>query len=137
MSEERNAERVNEFYTVMLTDFAKAANEMMTEDIQWVNPLPPQIPFGGIYQGVSGLVEYFEKLDANIEMHPLNFTEIVGSGDIVSAIGIEEDTLVKPTGKRYTMPFVHVIHFNGEGRVNYVREYNDITNMLAAFDPDE
>ena len=136
MSEERNAQRVNEFYKTLLGDFSKAADELMTEDIQWVNPLPSQIPFGGTYQGISGLLEYFEKLNANIEMHPLNFTDIVGSGDIVSAIGIEEDTLVIPTGKRYTMPFVHVVHFNDEGRVTCVREYNDITNMLIAFDPE-
>jgi ketosteroid isomerase-like protein len=60
---------------------------------------------------------------------------IAGDG-MVAAIGVERDTLVLPTGKRYDMPFVHVIRFNDDGKVTHVREYNDTREMVAAFTPD-
>ena len=53
--------------------------------------------------------------------------------NLICLVHIDFLCLHQPTGKRYTMPFVHVVHFNDEGRVNYVREYNDTREMVIAF----
>lgn len=137
MNQADNVKRVTEFYHVLLNDFPRAAAELIAEDIEWVNPLPDSIPFGGTYRGIDGLGRYLTELDAAIAMTPLHFTDIVGAGDVVSAIGVEEDTLVKSTSKRYTMPCVHVLRFNSAGRVEHVREYNDTREMVRAFRGDE
>lgn len=71
-----------------------------------MNPLPEGIPFGGTYTRVEQLGQYLAELSAAIVMSPLHFTDTVGEGNVVSAIGVEENTLVKSTGKRYTMPCV-------------------------------
>jgi ketosteroid isomerase-like protein len=133
MNQADNAKRVADFYDVLLSDFPRAVAEFLADDIEWVNPLPDGIPFGGTYKGIERLGEYFTELDAAIAMSPLHFTDIVGEGNVVSAIGVEEDTLVKSTGKRYTMPCVHVLRFNDAGRIEHVREYNDIREMVDAF----
>ena len=133
MNQIDNAQRVEEFYTLLLSDFESAKQKYIAEDFVWENPLPESIPFGGRYEGVSGLLQYLGELMAAIEMSPLHLTDLIGSGSVVAAVGIEEDTLVKSTGKRYTMPFVHVLRFDDEGKVCHVREYNDTRDMVAAF----
>ncbi|MGI9328263.1 MAG: nuclear transport factor 2 family protein [Pseudomonadales bacterium] len=126
-------ERTLEFYDLLLTDFPAAVEKYITQDTIWENPLPEIIPFGGVYQGPEGLGQYLQMIMAELEMKPLHFGDIIESGRIVSAIGDEKDTLVKRTGKRYDMPCVHVIRFDADGKVAHIREYNDITQMLLAF----
>jgi ketosteroid isomerase-like protein len=123
-----------EFYELLLGDFQAAADKYLAEDVAWENPLPDCIPFGGTYRGIAGLAEYLGALDQAITMNPLHFDDILAADRVVAAIGVERDTLVHATGRRYNMPFVHVIRFNDEGKVIHVREYNDTLEMVAAFD---
>ena len=122
-----------EFYELLLNDFEAAVAKFFADDLVWENPLPDCIPFGGVYHGASGLATYLGGLMQAIDMNPLHFDDIIAEGGVVAAIGVERDTLVRATGKRYTMPFVHVVRFNDQGRVTQVREYNDTREMVAAF----
>lgn len=133
MSQQDNAKKTEEFYALLLSDFEAAKDKYFAEDIVWENPLPDSIPFGGVYKGVDGLLSYLGELSAAVEMTPLHFTDIVAQGDVVAAIGFEEGTRVRSTGKFYSMPFVHVLRFNTEGKVAHIREYNDTCEMLKAF----
>jgi ketosteroid isomerase-like protein len=125
-------ERTTEFYELLLSDF-EAACKYLADDFVWENPLPDSIPFGGLYSGIEGLLRYLTEINAAIEMSPLHFSDLIANGGVVAAIGVEENTLVKQTGKRYTMPFVHVLRFNEAGKITHVREYNDTREMVAAF----
>jgi ketosteroid isomerase-like protein len=122
-----------EFYELLLSDFEAAVTQFLADDFVWENPLPTCVPFGGVYHGAEGLAQYFKGLSEAIEMSPLHFDEMIAGDGIVAAIGVEANTHVLPTGKRYDMPFVHVIRFNDEGKVTHVREYNDTREMVAAF----
>lgn len=126
-------DRALDFYQLLFTDFPAAMEKYVTNDTVWENPLPEIIPFGGVYKGPAGLSQYLQMLSEEIEMQPLHFTDVLESGRIVSVIGDEKDTLVKRTGKRYDMPCVHVVRFNSDDKIEHVREYNDITLMLLAF----
>lgn len=123
------------FYELLLTDFQAAVDEFLADDFVWENPLPEIVPFGGVYHGAAGLATYLKGLAEAIEMSPLHFDDMIAGDGVVAAIGVERNTLVLPTGKRYDMPFVHVIRFNESGRVTHVREYNDTREMVAAFSP--
>lgn len=133
MNNAKNIKRINEFYEALGTDPERVINTLIADEFVWENPLPENIPFGGVYHGADGLRDYVQKIQAALEMTPLHFTDVVGEGDIVAAVGVEEGTLVKATGKRYTMPFVHVVRYNDEGKVVHVREYNDTLDMVAAY----
>ena len=124
------------FYELLLTDFEAAVAGHLAPDFRWENPLPASIPFGGTYEGADGLARYLTELTAAIDMAPLQFDDVIAGAGIVSAIGVERQTLVRATGKRYDMPFVHVVRFDDDGRVAHVREYNDTREMVAAFTAD-
>ncbi len=126
-------ERAKIFYELLLSDFSAIQADYLAEKFSWENPLPENIPFGGIYEGADGLLQYLGAINEAIEMSPMHFTDIVANDHVVSLIGIEENTLVRSTGRRYTMPFVHVIRFDADGRVSHVREYNDTREMVVAF----
>lgn len=125
--------RTTDFYLTLLSDFPSACQDFCAPNIVWENPLPPTIPFGGTYRGVEGMATYFQALMQAIEMSPLHFDDILVTGSVVAAVGLERNTLVRSTGRRYDMPFVHVLRFDAESRVAGVREYNDIRHMLDAF----
>lgn len=127
------AQKAEEFYVLLLSDFEAAKTKYMTEDFVWENPLPDSVPFGGLYKGPQELLRYLGELNAAIEMNPLHITDFIVDGSTVVAIGIERETLVKRSGRRYTMPFVHVLRFDENGKISQVREYNDTTEMLKAF----
>ena len=133
MNEYDYVQRTRDFYALLLSDIAAASEKYLADDFEWENPLPDLIPFGGTYAGAEGLLRYLTAIDAAIEMSPLRFTDMVESDGVVAAIGVEENTLVKQTGKHYNMPFVHVVRFDANGRVSHVREYNDTREMVAAF----
>ena len=127
------AEKVKNFYQLIVSDTEAAIERYIAEDIVWDNPLPESIPFGGRYEGIGGLISYLTQLAGTIEMSPLHFTEIIADQDKVAVIGIEQDTRVIQTGKTYTMPFVHVLKFNQDGKINHVYEYNVTSDMEKAF----
>ncbi len=133
MSHADNAQRVEDFYALLLGDFPAFQEKYIGSNFEWENPLPEGIPFGGTYKGSEGLLQYLMELGEAIEMSPLHFTDIVGDGSVVSVIGVEQDTVVKSTGKTYTMPFVHVLRFDDEGKATHVREHNDTRDMVEAF----
>lgn len=126
-------QRAVQFYEALVLDLPRAIQDFLAPDFVWENPLPEAIPFGGIYQGVEGLGRYLGELVSAIEMTPLHFTDVVASGPVVALIGVETNTRVKRTGKHYTMPFVHVVRFDPAGKIAHIREYNDTSEMVAAF----
>lgn len=133
MTESELIERTQKFYELLLSDFATVQAEYLATGFAWENPLPESIPFGGTYPGAEGLIRYLTELNAAIEMSPLHFTDLIANESTVAAIGVEEDTLVRSTGKHYMMPFVHVVRFENDGKISHVREYNDTREMVAAF----
>lgn len=133
MSTDCLSDKALDFYQLVLTDFTAAVEKYVDPDIIWENPLPDHIPFGGVYSGIDGMGRYLTMLSQEIEMEPLHFTDVIANGNVVVCIGVEADTKVLSTGKSYTMPCVHVLRFNDEGKIVHVREYNDTKEMIEAF----
>lgn len=127
------AERTREFYRLLVDDFMQVVTDWISEDFVWINHLPDHIPFGGEYQGKAGLGEYGQQLAAAIELKPLHINEIVVQHQTVVVIGVEAGTRVLSTNKHYDMDWVHVVKYNTDGLVSYVREYNQYEQMAAAF----
>ena len=63
MNKSQATETVQKFLELLLTDFT-ASLAMITDDFVWENFLPAHIPFGGRYEGSSGLQNYLEQLSA-------------------------------------------------------------------------
>jgi ketosteroid isomerase-like protein len=126
-------ERTQKFYQMALTDLEKALEQYVAaEGVIWENPLPQHIPFGGTYEGHDGLRRYLALVNDHIEMNQFEFGEAVAQGDTVMVAG-RERSRVRSSGRTYEMDFVHLLKFTPDGKVRYVREYNDTAAIGAAF----
>lgn len=133
MTESELEAHTREFYRLLVDDFPSVVNKWITDDHVWINHLPDHIPFGGIYEGAEGLWRYGGELAAAIELKPLHIDEIVVQGQDAVVIGVERGTRVIPTGKFYDMDYVHVLKWTGDGKLSYLREYNQYEGMAEAF----
>ena len=86
------------------------------------------------YRRLNELATLFSQYVAALDIGKLEFEEyFVTADNVVIATGKECDSLVKSTGKHYTMPFVWVARFNEDGKIKYLREHNDTYSMAEAF----
>lgn len=124
-----------ELYRLLTADFMDVVENWITDDFVWINHLPEHIPFGGIYKGPEGLMQYGRSLAKAIELKPLHVDDILVKGNNAVIIGVERGTRVKATGKLYDMDWVHVVKYENNGKISYLREYNQYEEMAAAFRP--
>lgn len=123
---------VTAFYDAILAgQVEEAIRDRMTSDVVWDNPLPEPIPFGGRFEGHDGVADYLEKIFGDIEIEEFEIKDVLAEGDHIVLIG-QETCLVKSTGKRYTMDWVHQVKLR-DGRIAYIREYNDTACIHAAY----
>jgi ketosteroid isomerase-like protein len=121
------------FYSEVMTTPAASCEKYLSADFVLENYLPEYFPFGGRYEGAAGFLQYLGEIAASIEMGPLEMDEWVSDGNVVVARGTEE-SLVKSTGRKYSMIFVHWLTFNEAGQITNMREYNDTAEMDKGFD---
>lgn len=108
--------------------------DYFADDLLWINYVPEHLPYGGEYRGLGELGKLFEQYVAALEIGPIEFDEyFVAADDTLIVTGIERDSRVKATGKRYSMPFVWIAKFDAQGKICYLREYNDTYPMAEAF----
>ncbi len=128
----RSEKIVRDCFGLILTgDVENAFEHYLSFDFVWENPLPEIIPFGGRFEGPVGLTKYARLLAASIEMEAFSIGEIIATPDRVVVVG-QEVSLVRATGRRYEMDWVHVLKLR-EGRVHHWREFNDTAAMVPAF----
>jgi len=132
MSEQENIQTVKDFYAQFLSgDPEGALTRFLAADIVWENPLPPPIPFGGIFHGHDHVRRYFQMMLEHVAIKEFPIAEYIAQGDTVVVLG-SEASLVKTTGHSYRMDWVHVLRVT-DRRIRRVREYNDTAAMVSAF----
>ncbi len=133
MTERDNEAITRAFYNRVLSGDAEGAiGELMTPDVVWDNPLPDAIPYGGCFEGAQEAGRYLGLIFETLEIATLEIDEIVAAGDRVVVLGHESARVLK-TDPRYSGQWVHVLRFR-DGRISHVREYNDTSEMLSAFE---
>ncbi|NIB41504.1 nuclear transport factor 2 family protein [Pseudomaricurvus alkylphenolicus] len=131
MTPQALVELVTSFYHLFESGNAEAAADLLSEDIEWHNPMPEQIPFGGEYRGRAAVIAYWTELMAALEMGPMEVDQMVAQDDTVVVVGRESST-ARSTGKEYQIHWVHLYKIT-DGKIVYVREYNHTAAMLQAF----
>ena len=120
------------FYGDVLINPVDVCEKFLSQDFVLENYLPEHFPFGGRYEGVSGFLRYLGEISSAIDMGPLQMDEWVTSGNVVVVRGSEE-SLVKSSGRKYSMRFVHWLTYDASGRISNMREFNDTAEMAEAF----
>ena len=121
------------FYGSLLSDPVAACEQYLSDDFVLENYLPEHFPFGGRYEGREGMVNYLGEIGTAIDMGPLTMDEWLCDGKSVVTRG-REASLVRATGRKYNMLFVHWLSFDDAGRITHMREFNDTAEMAKAFD---
>lgn len=126
--------KVQQYVASVQTDFP-ASLGMLSEDVHWVNLLPANVPFGGEYKGHAGIIEYFEAMGETFELGQYHFDkfEFIETENTVVMSGFEERAKVPATGKIFDLHFVWIVKFNDDGKIQYLREYNDTAAIGDAF----
>ncbi len=135
MNKREAVDTVNRYMELLLSDFA-ASTKMLADDFVWENFLPAHVPFGGRYEGVSGLQTYLGQLAATWVIGELVFHDYVFDPEtqILAATGVEKNGQSLTTGRTCDMPFVWEFRFADDGRLRYLREYNDTASIGGTFD---
>jgi ketosteroid isomerase-like protein len=130
-----SAETVRSFYDHFLAGkVEEASRNFLADDFTLSNPLPDLIPFGGVYSGPGGFLEYAGKIASTLTMEEFVIDDVISEGEKVVVVG-RETSKVHSTGRRYEMQWVHVLRVSA-GRIHEMREYNDTAAMLPAFESD-
>lgn len=135
MNKQEAIAAVNTYMERLLGDFP-ACLEMMTDDFVWENHLPAHVPFGGRYVGRAGLEQYLGELAATWQIGELAFSDFIFDPDtrILAATGVEKNGRALTTGRTCDMAFVWEFRFAPNGRLAYIREYNDTAAIGGTFD---
>ncbi|MDG2111721.1 MAG: nuclear transport factor 2 family protein [Actinomycetota bacterium] len=104
---------------------------LFAEDGRLVNPLPEELPYGGVYVGPEGVRRYIDELQAALRIESLKASQMISSGDQVVVIGTERSRF-HSNGQTYEMDWVHVNTVR-DAKIVEMREYNDTAAMLEAF----
>ncbi|NNL86881.1 MAG: hypothetical protein HKP27_14560 [Myxococcales bacterium] len=135
MNKQQAIDTVNQYMKLLLADFPEST-KMLADGFVWENFLPSHVPFGGRYEGVSGLQKYFEQLSANWVIGELVFLDFIFDPEtrILAATGVEKNGKAIATGRTCDMPFVWEFRFAEDGKLSYLREYNDTASIGGTFD---
>ena len=135
MTKQQAIDAANRFMTLLLTDFP-ASLGMLDQEFIWENHLPAHIPFGGRYVGAPGLQRYLEQLSAAWVIGELVFDDFIFDPETrtLAATGVEKNGTAKPTGRTCDMAFIWEFRFAVDGKLTYLREYNDTAAIGGTFD---
>jgi len=130
----KHTDTLQHYLATLTTDF-NASIDFLAEDLVWTNMVPDNVPFGGIFNGKQEVLGYFGELAESFVIgdYPWDEFEAIESGNTVVLVGYEKDGKAIPTGKVFDLPFVWVVKFNEEGKINYLREHNDTAAISDAF----
>lgn len=105
--------------------------EAFAPDGKLVNLLPPELTFGGTYEGPEGIQQYMDSMRQVLRIESLSVHDMVCDDDRVVVIGSERSRFLA-NGQAYEMDWVHVNRVR-DGKIMEMREYNDTAAMLEAF----
>ena len=135
MKKQQAVETITTYMKLLLTDFPECL-KMLSDDFVWENFLPSHVPFGGRYEGAPGLRKYLDQLTATWVIGELVFFEFIFDQETrtLAATGVEKNGKAIATGRTCDMAFVWEFRLEENGKLKYVREYNDTAAIGAVFD---
>lgn len=132
MSEQDNVRLVQNAYDAFKKGDIEGLLSLLTEDIEWVTPGPPDLmPAAGTRKGREGVAEFFATLKEQEDVEIFEPEEFIAQDDKVVAISKYRGR-VKATDREAETLLVHVFDIK-DGKVARFREFFDTASVLPAF----
>ena len=126
-----NIQVIEQMYKDFGTGNLQAVLSAFDNDVEWVRPGEPYIPFAGTYKGIEGLAKMFGIISKTIKIKGFHPKQILGKGDTVVMIGSDEADVIE-TGRSYLSEWVYVYTLKNK-KITHVQVYLDSLLLAEAF----
>jgi ketosteroid isomerase-like protein len=132
VSEQANIETAQAGYAAFGRGDVPAILELLTDDIEWVDPGPPGvIPTAGTHRGKAAVMAWFGVLDENMEFQVFEPREAIVQGDKVVYL-VYVEAAVRSNGRKIVTDEAHVWSFK-DGKVARIQLFTDTEAIAAAY----
>ena len=133
--EEENVSKVKRLYDSFRRREVHSVIELFADDAVMHGPTPSAsvLPWGGTYNGRSGVAQFFKALGESLEPQQFDLNDFIAQGNKVVVLGYQKGR-AKPTGRPYEIEFVHVWTIRNDKFTEF-RVYNDTASLVEALRP--
>ncbi len=131
MADNGNVQIIKDAYAAFGRGDIPALLQMLTEDVSWYLPGPPDIPPAGRRTGRDQVAEFFVKLNESDEVLAFEPHAFFSDGDTVVVLG-RYNARVRKTGRITDFEWVHVFTMR-DGRVATWEEFYDTAAAAEAY----
>jgi uncharacterized protein len=127
-----NLKLVQEMYGHFSTGNIPAVFGMLTDDVKYLIPGSPNIPYAGTFNGKQEVGGFYKKLNDTLQYTSFEVNTLTAKGDKVIVEGAFAGT-AKPTGKNFKTDWIMVWTFENS-KVKQHQTYldsNNIANSLS------
>ncbi len=131
MSERENVGLVQQTYSAFSRQDTETILGMFSEDATMKGPAPAdKLPWGGVYHGRQGVVQFFKSLGESLEVSLFEPREFIAQGKRVVVLGFQRGR-AKPTGQPYETEFAHVFTLQG-GKIVEFQSFADMLSLAES-----
>lgn len=133
MQTHHNEQLVKQFYTYILEGNNAAAIALLDEYIVWIEPGAPDVPFGGVYNGIAGIGRMFQSESKSVQLKNFIPRNYFSAQNLVVVLGSDTATVLT-TGKTYSTDWTMFFTIS-DGKISMVQTYMDTNAIAKAFLP--
>lgn len=131
MSQSQNEQLVRDAYAAFVRGDIDGVLARVSDDVVWDCAGAPELPYGGVRHGKTGVAEFFRILADTENVQTFEPQEFISDRDTVIVLG-RYAAVVKATGRTAQAEWVHVFRIR-DGKVAGWREYLDTAAYLQAY----
>ena len=128
MNEQENIQLIKDAYGAFARGDVQSILATLSNDVDWYQPGPKEIPMAGRFKGPEAVATWFQKLGESDDVLAFEPKQFFAAGDTVVARGYYS-AKVKSTGKTSHIDWVQVFTIR-DGKVTSWTEYYD-TALVA------
>ena len=131
MSEQQNLDVVRSVYAAFGRGDLEAILASLDPEIVWRTPGAPDLPTGGVRQGIPAVREFFGLLMNTFDIAEFQPRDFLAAGDKVVVLGTSREG-PKGSGRLVDFRWVHVFTFRNS-RIVALEEPADVSELVAEF----
>ena len=131
MSEEQNLNVVRNVYAAFGRGDLEGVLAPLDPEVSWRTPGAPDLPTGGLRQGVPAVREFFGLLLNTFDLVDFQPQDFLAGGDKVVVLGTSREG-PKGSGRLVLFRWVHVFTLRN-GRIVAFEEPADVSELVAEF----
>ncbi len=131
MSEQQNLDVVRSVYAAFGRGDVEGIVSQLDPQVSWRTPGAPDLPTGGLRQGVAAVREFFGLLVNTFDFGEFQPNDFLAAGDKVVVLGTSREG-PKGSGRLVDFRWVHVFTFRN-GRIVAFEEPADVSELVREF----